>query len=80
MEAGPSGVSLKGEVTNDPPEWLASVYGPARSEFSSAKAERVLGWRPRVELAAAQRETIRWLIENGRLPCAGAPGRETDAL
>jgi predicted dehydrogenase/nucleoside-diphosphate-sugar epimerase len=51
-----------------PPEWLASLYSPARPRFSAQKAEQVLGWKPRVTLAEAQSTTLQWLIEDGRLP------------
>ena len=55
-----------------PPLWLAQLYGPHRTRFSAAKAGRVLGWSPRVDLAAAQAATVAWLVENGRLPPEGA--------
>lgn len=51
-----------------PPEWIASLYSPARATFSAAKAERVLGWMPAVGLEEAQGRTISWLVESGRLP------------
>lgn len=57
-------------VKGDPPAWLAELYGPDKARFSAAKAERVLGWSPRIDLAAAQAATIAWLVENGRLPGA----------
>ncbi len=44
-----------------PPPWLAQLYGPAKTRFSSAKAERILEWRPRVGLAEAQALTRAWL-------------------
>jgi len=47
-----------------PPAWIAQLYGPAKTRFSAAKAEAVLGWRPRVELAEAQRLTRAWLEAN----------------
>lgn len=58
-----------------PPDWLGDLYSPARSVFSARKAETVLGWRPRVGLAEAQRITRRWLEETGRVPpaCGTAP-------
>lgn len=54
--------------TKAPPEWLASLYSSERAEFSAGKANEILKWRPRVELASAQAATLRWLVENGRLP------------
>jgi nucleoside-diphosphate-sugar epimerase len=44
-----------------PPPWLTDLYGPATTRFSSAKAEHVLGWTPRVSLAEAQAITRAWL-------------------
>ncbi len=58
-----------------PPEWLASLYSPARAAFSAEKANKVLKWRPRVSFADAQSATVRWLIEDGRLPAAAVPER-----
>ena len=43
-----------------PPEWLAELFGPTRTRFSSAKLQQ-LGWRPRVSLAAGQQRSIAWL-------------------
>jgi predicted dehydrogenase/nucleoside-diphosphate-sugar epimerase len=59
-----------------PPEWLASLYGPARAEFSAGKANLILKWRPRVELASAQAATLQWLVESGRLPASTTRARE----
>jgi nucleoside-diphosphate-sugar epimerase/predicted dehydrogenase len=47
-----------------PPAWIAQLYGPAKTRFTSAKAEAVLGWRPSVGLEEAQRLTRAWLEEN----------------
>ncbi len=43
-----------------PPEWLAELFGPTRTRFSSAKLQQ-LGWRPRVSLAEGQRRSVAWL-------------------
>ncbi len=51
-----------------PPEWLASLFGPAQTTFSANKAREILKWRPKVDLAHAQAATIEWLVETGRLP------------
>lgn len=74
MGAGPPSPqsTAKQILLQDPPEWLASLYGPAKGAFSAAKAKTVLGWCPRVGLAEAQAETIAWLIEDGRLPAPSA--------
>jgi nucleoside-diphosphate-sugar epimerase len=50
------------------PEWLAPLYNSERVEFSAAKANEILKWHPRVDLATAQAETLQWLVKNGRLP------------
>jgi nucleoside-diphosphate-sugar epimerase len=55
-----------------PPPWLALLYAPAQAKFSARKAERILRWRPRVTLSEAQAATLRWLVEDGRLPEAAA--------
>lgn len=72
MGAEPIGPVTRQEIKSDPPDWLGPLYGPAHAEFSSAKAEKVFGWRPRISLKDAQAETIRWLVENGRLPSSAA--------
>lgn len=51
-----------------PPEWLAELYGPDKATFSSAKAQRLLGWTPKVGLDEAMRLTVDWLTETGHLP------------
>ncbi len=63
-----SGGSLQGEAGGFeyryPPEWLADLYGPARTSFSAKKANDVLRWRPVVNWADALRRTVTWLAEN----------------
>ncbi|MDB5451810.1 MAG: hypothetical protein JWO33_388, partial [Caulobacteraceae bacterium] len=54
-----------------PPDWLAPLFPPTRTAFSASKAERVLGWTPRIGLAEAQAQTLAWLIEGGWLPASG---------
>jgi predicted dehydrogenase/nucleoside-diphosphate-sugar epimerase len=51
-----------------PPEWLAELYSPAKASFSAAKAERVLDWKPRVDLQEGLDRSIAWLRATGRLP------------
>ena len=58
-----------------PPEWLASLYGPAKTVFSAKKAEQVLNWHPRVDFASALSKTLSWLEATGQLPTAGAGDR-----
>jgi nucleoside-diphosphate-sugar epimerase len=50
-----------------PPEWLADLFRPARTRFSSERARRVLGWEPRVALAEGQAQAVAWLREVGAL-------------
>ena len=49
-----------------PPEWLAEVFGPTRTRFSSAKLQH-LGWRPRISLAEGQRQSVAWMKQAGIL-------------
>lgn len=44
-----------------PPLWLADLYGTEPTRFTSAKAQRVLGWTPRVGLAEGQQMSREWL-------------------
>jgi nucleoside-diphosphate-sugar epimerase/predicted dehydrogenase len=53
-----------------PPDWIASLYGPATSIFSSRKATEVLGWVPSTAYEEARDQTIRWLENAGHLPPA----------
>jgi nucleoside-diphosphate-sugar epimerase/predicted dehydrogenase len=43
------------------PSWLAEIFGPFRTTYSSDKARRVLGWTPRVTLEEGQRASVAWL-------------------
>lgn len=47
-----------------PPAWLADLFGPTITKFSSAKLEEI-GWRSLVDLKTAQQRTVRWLEESG---------------
>ncbi len=44
-----------------PPVWLADLFGPNSTVFSSEKARSMLGWEPRVSLEEGQQESILWL-------------------
>jgi predicted dehydrogenase/nucleoside-diphosphate-sugar epimerase len=44
-----------------PPVWLADLFGQTSTVFSSAKAQRVLGWSPRIGLEEGQKLTQDWL-------------------
>jgi nucleoside-diphosphate-sugar epimerase/predicted dehydrogenase len=44
-----------------PPEWLADLFGPARTEFAAEKARERLGWTPRVGLQQGMKATRAWL-------------------
>jgi predicted dehydrogenase/nucleoside-diphosphate-sugar epimerase len=48
-----------------PPDWLADLFGPTRTRFSSALARRLLGWEPRVPLAEGQARAAEWLRDMG---------------
>jgi nucleoside-diphosphate-sugar epimerase len=52
------------EVPGTPPSWLADLFPNHATRFSSEKAERILGWRPRVELDEGQRIVIEHLVHN----------------
>jgi predicted dehydrogenase/nucleoside-diphosphate-sugar epimerase len=43
------------------PVWLAEIFGPTKTMFSSEKAKKILGWRPFVSLEKGQRQTRQWL-------------------
>jgi predicted dehydrogenase/nucleoside-diphosphate-sugar epimerase len=50
-----------------PPAWLADLFAPTPTRFSSARAAEVLGWRPRVPFDDAMRATVDWLRAVGVL-------------
>jgi nucleoside-diphosphate-sugar epimerase len=50
-----------------PPVWLAELFGPTKTRFSSEKAKKVLGWRPLVSLEEGQEKTKGWLESIGLL-------------
>jgi predicted dehydrogenase/nucleoside-diphosphate-sugar epimerase len=54
-----------------PPQWLAELYGPSTTLFSSEKAKAVLNWSPSMAYPGARDETIRWLSETGRYASPG---------
>jgi nucleoside-diphosphate-sugar epimerase len=43
------------------PVWLAEIFGPTKTRFSSEKAKKILGWSPLVSLEKGQRQTRQWL-------------------
>jgi predicted dehydrogenase/nucleoside-diphosphate-sugar epimerase len=51
-----------------PPPWLADLYGPASTRLSSAKARRVLGWDPAMDLDAGMAHSREWLRRIALLP------------
>ncbi len=61
-------LAVEAETPVFPPVWLAGLFGPEKAAFSSAKAQRILGWTPRVGLDEATGITVDWLIESGHLP------------
>jgi nucleoside-diphosphate-sugar epimerase len=44
-----------------PPSWLSEIFGPFQTTYSSDKARRILGWKPRVSLEEGQRASVAWL-------------------
>jgi nucleoside-diphosphate-sugar epimerase/predicted dehydrogenase len=71
---------LKGQVTGAgprtsptgparlPPPWLAELFPNHTTRFSSEKARRVLGWKPRTALPEGQLRTIDHLADIGLIP------------
>jgi predicted dehydrogenase/nucleoside-diphosphate-sugar epimerase len=51
-------------VDSVPPDWLADLFGPTVTRFSSAKL-RGLGWQSKVGLTEAHARTVTWLREMG---------------
>lgn len=56
------------QMVQEPPAWLAELFGPNKGRLSNEKARRVLGFRSAVGLAEAQRRCIAWLTELGLPP------------
>jgi nucleoside-diphosphate-sugar epimerase len=46
------------------------IFMQRRAVYPNERARRLLGWRPRVDLAEGMRRTEAWLRETGRLPAA----------
>lgn len=61
-----------GAAPEPPPLWLWELYGPTTARFSSASAARILGWRPRVDSAAARQATVAWLKQEALWGSDGA--------
>lgn len=55
----------RGDSQPVPPPWLADLFGPTTTVFSSQKAQRILGWTPRVPLAEGLARTVAWLQDSG---------------
>jgi nucleoside-diphosphate-sugar epimerase len=62
-----------------PPAWLAELFGPTTTRFSSEAAHRTLGWHPQVSFTTAMAETVRWLQVIG-LRKEGVDGRVASDL
>jgi nucleoside-diphosphate-sugar epimerase len=45
----------------NPPVWLADIFGPINIEYSSEKAQRLLGWKPAISLEVGLTESAKWL-------------------
>ncbi len=50
-------------VIYTPPLWLNDIFANTSSVFSSEKAEKILGWKPKISLQDAQKQTVMWLQE-----------------
>ncbi len=67
---GPSGQTFQHSTTKNgspavPPVWLSELFGPCGTTILSRKAEKVLGWRPRVSLEQGQRNCRAYLDWKG---------------
>jgi predicted dehydrogenase/nucleoside-diphosphate-sugar epimerase len=51
--------AANGKGRPEPPAWLADLFGPETTRFSSRKL-RDLGWKPRVDFAEGLRRTREW--------------------
>jgi hypothetical protein len=61
-----SGVSQGGAGSQlETPIWLADIFGPFETEYSSLAARTVLGWEPLVSLEEGQRVSVEWLNSLG---------------
>lgn len=54
----PSGSDIQPVI---PPSWLADLFGSNSTVFSAEKAQRILGWKPLVNLEQGQTITRAWL-------------------
>jgi nucleoside-diphosphate-sugar epimerase len=68
---GPSSLAAPPAENPVPPDWLADLYGPSATIFSSAKAKTVLNWSPLISYATARDVTVRWLSDTGRYASRG---------
>jgi nucleoside-diphosphate-sugar epimerase len=59
-----------GHVTQSstPPPWMADLYGAMSTRFDTAKASRILGWEPEIDLPAGIQASRDWLDRVGLLP------------
>ncbi len=68
---GSSIITMPNGKASAPPQWLAELYGPSTTVFSSEKAKALLNWSPSVNYSAARDDTIHWLSETGRYAARG---------
>lgn len=54
------------QPTPNYPAWLADLFGPTVTRFSSERAATELGWRPRVTPQQAMARTVDWLQQHTR--------------
>jgi nucleoside-diphosphate-sugar epimerase len=60
-----AGRSVAAAFRKRPPSWLADVYGPTTTRFSSERARRILRWSPVVARETAMAQTLEWLRQYG---------------
>jgi nucleoside-diphosphate-sugar epimerase len=56
-----------------PPVYLPLLFGPTSTRLSAAKASRVLGWAPAIDLRRGQSQAREWLSEVGLFDREGVP-------
>ena len=56
-----AGEAKRGNTNSVPPLWLADIFGPFTTEYSTRKARETLGWTPLVPLEEGERASRHWL-------------------
>jgi len=63
--ATPGGARGTQKAAGLPPDWLPNLFRPVSVSVNCDKAQRELGWKPRVSLREGQAKTLTWLRWNG---------------